>query len=57
MIRGYSSKLRVRRSSTDAVEEHPYLHLPTFQVRAEDVNLLIILEFDRTEGLNPLTYT
>jgi len=56
VIRGYPSNLCIGRFGIHAVEEHPYLHLPTLQVCAENVRLLVILEFHRTEGLNPLTY-
>jgi hypothetical protein len=52
--RGDASELRVRRCCAHTVEEDPHLHLPTLQIGAENVSLLIVDEFDGGERLNPL---
>ena len=48
-----ASNLGIRRVGVHAVEEHAGLGLPSLQVRAQHVRLLLLGELDAVEGLDP----
>jgi hypothetical protein len=53
MVRGYSSKLGVGRFCVHAVKEDSHFHLPTLQICAENVCLVLIGKFDGRKRFNP----
>src|SRR4051812_33981949 len=53
MVRSNATEVALRGRCVDAVEEDADLRLPPTEIRAKDVDLLVVAQLCRPEGLGP----